>query len=82
MTIPNDVATATCHKGMDGGRVKGIRAHVTRNPSEIGCLRTIPNNNSQKAPEAKVTAIIGTIEISPVTKFSNQEEEYPKVNDF
>ena len=31
ITIPNDVATATCQRGIDGGRVKGIRAHVTKN---------------------------------------------------
>ena len=72
ITIPNDVATATCQRGIDGGRVKGIRAHVTKNPSEIGCFLTIPNNSSQNAPDAKVTAIIGIIEINPVNNISIQ----------
>ena len=75
ITIPNEVATATCQSGMDGGRVRGISAHVTKNPSEIGCFLTMPNSNSQKAPDIKVTAIMGVIEIKPVTKFSNQEDE-------
>ena len=82
ITIPNDVATATCHNGMDGGKVRGMSAHVTKKPSEIGCFLTTPNNNSQKAPDAKVTAIIGMIVTIPVKRFSDQVVVRPKVSDF
>ena len=54
ITIPNEVAMATCHNGIDGGNVSGIRAHVTRKPSEIGCFLTTPKSSSQNAPDAKL----------------------------
>ena len=66
-----DVATATCHSGIDGGRVKGINAHVTKKPSEIGCLLTIPNKSSKMHLSANVTAIIGAIVKAPVERFSS-----------
>ena len=66
ITIPNDVAITTCHKGIDGGKVKGIKAQVTKNPSEIGLLLKTANNISQKEPEIKVAAKIGSSAIIPI----------------
>ena len=61
ITIPNDVAIATCQRGIAGGKVKGISAHVTKKPSLIVCFRAIANNIYQNAPDANVTAMIGKI---------------------
>ena len=46
MIIPNAVPMNTCHKGTSGGIVKGINAHVTRNPSFTSCLRIIAKESS------------------------------------
>ena len=73
ITIPNEVAIAICHKGIPGGMVKGIRAHVTKKPSLTGCFLTTANNSSQKAPDAKVTAIIGSILAKPFQKFPQKD---------
>ena len=55
--MPKEVATAICHSGIPAGIVKGIKEHVTKNPSLTGCFLTTAKSNSQKAPDAKVTII-------------------------
>ena len=78
MTIPKEVAIKSCHKGIDGGIVSGINAHVTKNPSEISCFLTMANNISQNAPAMKVTAIIGTIVIAPKMRLPINDRSIPR----
>ena len=59
-TTPNTVPTATCHRGMAGGRIKGMRAPVTKNPSFTSCPLTLANNTSTAIPLAKATRSTGT----------------------
>ena len=61
ITIPKLVPIATCHKGMVAGKVSGIKAQVTKKPSEMGCRLTTANRISHTAPVANVTVRIGSI---------------------
>ena len=78
MTIPKEVAMKSCHNGIEGGIVSGIKAHVTRKPSEISCFLTIANNISQNAPAIKVTAIIGIIVITPKKRLPINDLSRPR----
>ena len=49
----------SCHRGIDGGIVRGIKAQVTKKPSDISCFRTIENSISQNAPVTNVTTMMG-----------------------
>ena len=70
ITIPNDVAIANCHRGIDGGIVSGIKAQVTKKPSDISCFRTIENSISQNAPVTNVTIMMGKMILNPKNRFS------------
>ena len=74
ITIPKLVPIATCHSGMVAGNVKGIKAQVTRKPSEIGCRLTTANRISHMAPVANVTVRIGNIFKIPERRFLFQSE--------
>ena len=82
ITIPNEVAIKSCHKGIEGGIVKGIRAQVTRNPSDISCFLTMANKISQNAPAINVTVIIGKIILAPKKRFSNHVLSRPVAKEF
>jgi hypothetical protein len=64
ITIPKEVAMNNCQRGIDGGIVSGMRAHVTRKPSDISCFLTIANKISQRAPATNVTYIYCTKDIA------------------
>ena len=59
MITPKAMPSATCHKGMVGGRTSGNSIPVTKNPSLISCLRTTAKRASQFPPTAKVTISTG-----------------------
>jgi len=59
MNTPNAVPSATCQRGMVGGRVKGIRKPVTKKPSLISCPRITAKATSMAPPTAKQVMKIG-----------------------
>ena len=55
ITTPKEIPNATCQSGIVGGTIRENKIEVTKNPSEISCLRTKANNTSQKPPTTKAT---------------------------
>jgi hypothetical protein len=59
MITPNTAPEATCHSGMVGGRIRGNRKPVTKNPSLISCPRTQAKTTSTTPPAANPMMKIG-----------------------
>ena len=59
---------------MVAGKVSGIKAQVTKKPSEMGCRLTTAKRISHIAPVANVTVQIGNIFIIPEKIFLFQSE--------
>jgi hypothetical protein len=55
-TRPTTVPSATCQSGIVGGRISGISAPVTKNPSLTSCLRSTAKSSSMPSPAAIATA--------------------------
>jgi hypothetical protein len=50
ITTAKIVPRAICHKGMVGGRIRGINIPVTRKPSLIGCFLIMAKTASTSPP--------------------------------
>ncbi len=57
---PNAVPTATCHRGMVGGRMRGMSAPVTKKPSLTSWPRTLAKTTSTPIPVVNATSRTGT----------------------
>ena len=72
MTTPKEMPTATCHRGIVGGRVRGKSMPVTRKPSFTSWRRIVENRASQKPPTALHTRKTGRNQRAPWTTLATR----------